>query len=432
MTTTPLEPTGKIGPQPWITAADTRAVIDALTAEGTEVRFVGGCVRDALCKRPVKDIDIATPDPPEKVMALLRAAGIKALPTGIEHGTVTAVAGGGTFEITTLRIDVETNGRRARVAYTDDWIADAARRDFTINTLSATPSGDVYDPFHALDDLAHGRVLFVGVARQRVEEDLLRILRFFRIHADYGRPPADTDALAACRALAHRLPELSGERLRREIFRILLAPNPADTIHLMQGEKILEYILPEAGPVGRLRMLSWLESTAIKVASVVPDAVRRLAALLEADRDGAAGVAQRLRLSGAEKKRLVGALDSPDDFSLEMSDTARRRLFHRRGADSVRDWVLLAWAEERALNPRQTSERCNGWRDFLAAADAWQDIDFPITGLDALALGVAEGPALGGLLKSVEDWWEAEDFRPGRDECLERLKELRELRGRLT
>ena len=422
-TATPA-PTGKIGPQPWITAAGTRAVIDALTAKGTEVRFVGGCVRDALIKRPVKDIDIATPDTPEKVMALLQAAAIKALPTGIEHGTVTAIADGRPFEITTLRIDVETDGRRARVAYTDDWIADAARRDFTINTLSATPSGDVYDPFHAIDDLAHGRVFFVGVARQRVEEDLLRILRFFRIYADHGRPPADAEALAACRALAHRLPELSGERIRREMFRILLAPNPADTVHLMQGERILEHILPEAGGVGRLRMLSWLESTAIKVASVVPDAVRRLAALLETDRAGAAGVAQRLRLSNAEKNRLARAMDSPGDFGLEMSGKARRRLFHRHGADAVRDWILLAWAAERALAPRQKTERCDGWRDFLAAADSWRAVDFPVRGLDALALGVAQGPALGGFLKSVEDWWEAEDFLPGRDQCLARLREL--------
>ncbi len=425
MTTPPVsEPTGKIGPQPWITAADTRAVIGALTAKGTEVRFVGGCVRDALIKRPVRDIDIATPDAPESVMALLQAAAIKALPTGIEHGTVTAVVDGRPFEITTLRIDVETDGRRARVAYTDDWIADAARRDFTINTFSATPSGDVYDPFRALDDLAHGRVFFVGVARQRVEEDLLRILRFFRIYADYGRPPADADALAACRALAHRLPELSGERIRMEMFRILLAPNPADTIHLMQGERILEHILPEAGGVGRLRMLSWLETTAIKVASVVPDAVRRLAALLETDRDGAAGVAERFRLSNAEKDRLTRALDSPGDFGLETSAKTRRRLFHRHGADAVRDWVLLAWAGERAIAPRQTPERCDGRRDFLAAADAWRAVDLPIGGRDALALGMKEGPALGGLIKSVEGWWEEEDFRPGRDECLEKLKEL--------
>ncbi len=420
-----LAPTGKIGPQPWITAADTRAVIDALTAEGTEVRFVGGCVRDALCKRPITDIDIATPDAPDRVMALLRAAAIKALPTGIAHGTVSAVAGGCTFEITTLRIDTETDGRHARVAYTDDWIADAARRDFTINTFSATPSGDVYDPFNAIDDLAHGHVLFVGVARQRVEEDLLRILRFFRIYADYGRPPADAEALAACRAMAHRLPELSGERIRKEMFRILLAPNPADTVHLMQGERILEYILPEAGDVGRLRMLSWLETTAIKVASVVPDAVRRLAALLEADRGGAAVVAERFRLSNAEKDRLVRALDRPDDFDLDMSTKARRRLFHRHGADSVRDWVLLAWAGERAIAPRQTPERVRRRQDFLTAADAWQAVDLPVKGADALALGITPGPALGGLLHAVEEWWEAEDFRPGRDECLEKLKELK-------
>ena len=191
-----------------MTAPETRAVMAALTADGGEARFVGGCVRDAVVKRPVDDVDVATTSPPETVMDLLDKAGIKAVPTGIKHGTVSVFIGAKRMEITTLRVDVETDGRHARVAFTDDWTADAARRDFTINTLSCTMEGDIFDPFNGLEDLAYGRVRFVGRAQDRIEEDVLRLLRFFRFFGTYGLPPIDLDALAACRALAHR-PDIS-------------------------------------------------------------------------------------------------------------------------------------------------------------------------------------------------------------------------------
>src|SRR5690606_37975346 len=194
----------------WMTAPQTRAVIDALTQDGGQVRFVGGCVRDALLGRPVKDIDIATPDPPETVIERLTRAGIRTVPTGIDHGTVTAVIGQKHFEITTLRHDVETFGRRARVAFTADWEADAARRDFTINAISAEPDGSLHAPFGGAADLAAGRVRFVGEPEARIREDVLRLLRFFRFHAWYGRGEPDREALEACGRLAHLLPTLSG------------------------------------------------------------------------------------------------------------------------------------------------------------------------------------------------------------------------------
>ena len=170
-----MTPAGKIEPQPWMTAPEARAVVAALTADGAELRFVGGCVRDALAERPVTDVDLATPEPPARVIALLERAGIKAVPTGIEHGTITAVSGAMPFEVTTLREDVETYGRHAKVAFTDDWVADAARRDLTINALSCSPEGLVYDPFGGLKDLEAGRVRFVGDARARIREDYLRL-----------------------------------------------------------------------------------------------------------------------------------------------------------------------------------------------------------------------------------------------------------------
>ncbi|MEO5338692.1 MAG: CCA tRNA nucleotidyltransferase, partial [Magnetospirillum sp. WYHS-4] len=341
------EPFGKLAPQPWMTAAETLAVWEALTADGTEVRFIGGCVRDALLKRPIRDIDIATPDPPEKVMALLGRAGIHVIPTGIAHGTVTAVVGGTPFEITTLRVDLETDGRRAKVAFTDDWIADASRRDFTINAFSCNRDGDVYDPFNGLDDLARGHVRFVGNPRDRIREDVLRLLRFFRFYATYGRPPADPDALAACRLEAHKLPILSGERVRVEIFRILMSPNPADVALLMRGEGVLEHVLPEAGDVGRLRLMSWLDTRAIRFESVHPHPIRRLAALLDTDRAGAEAVADRLRLSNEQRHRLVATVETRWPVDADSDDKVLRRALYRQGAETVRDRLLLAWAAER-------------------------------------------------------------------------------------
>ena len=306
-------PVGKLPPEPWITAPETLAVLDALSAKGTEVRFVGGCVRDSMAHQPVTDIDIGTPDPPETVIELLEDAAIKAVPTGIDHGTVTAVIGEEKFEITTLRRDVETDGRRATVAYTNDWVEDSNRRDFTINALSATPDGDVYDPHDGITDLAHGKIRFVGLAGERIEEDVLRLLRFFRFYGHFGRPPPDPDAMAACRIHADKLPSLSAERVRDELLKIMMTPDPAEVGVLMRGLGIFDHILPEAGDVGRLRSLSWLETRAIVMDAVYPDALRRLAALLDNGGDAgdvAATVAGRLKLSNRDKERL-GLLARP-------------------------------------------------------------------------------------------------------------------------
>ncbi len=416
-----LEPTGKIEPQPWITAPETVAVMEALTANGEEARFIGGCVRDAILKRPVRDIDIATPAPPERVMKRLEATGIRAVPTGLEHGTVTAVVNKVQFEVTTLRIDVETDGRRARVLFTDDWMADAARRDFTINTLSCSLDGDIFDPFGGLADLAQALVRFVGNPKNRVEEDVLRILRFFRLYADYGKPPPHTESLAACRAKAHRLGELSGERLRGETFRILLAPNPADTIALMRGEHILEHFLPEAENICRLRMLSWLETTAIKVPAVEPDADRRLAALLNVDERGAKDIADRFKLSNKRKDRLIRALKPGRSLSPCNDDREIRWALQHWGAESARDIALLTWAGDKAADPLDKSNRTEDWLRILGMIDQWEPKKFPLRGRDVLERGVAPGPRVGRLLKTVEAWWEEKDYRPGHKDCLEKL-----------
>ncbi len=417
-------PTGKISPQPWLTAPETRTVVEALTADGTEVRFVGGCVRDAMARRPVTDVDIGTPDKPETVIGLLEKAGIKAVPTGIEHGTVTAVVGDRKFEITTLRRDVETDGRRAKVAFTDDWMIDSERRDLTINALSATPDGDVYDPHDGISDLAYGKIRFVGLAADRIEEDVLRLLRFFRFYGLFGQPPPDPDAMAACRNHADKLPGLSGERIRDEMFKILLVPEPADIAVLMRGLGIFDHILPEAGDVGRLRMIGWLETRAIKIDSVVPDPLRRLAALLDTDAEGAQAVAGRLRLSNQQTLRLVTLAQPPVDLSPGLDEKAFRRALHQLGPNAVRDLALLAWSGELAITPRLPSERTQGWIELLEACDEWQGAVFPLQGQDALDLGIPEGPAVGGLMARVEDWWEEGDYQAGRGACLKKLKAL--------
>jgi poly(A) polymerase len=401
----------KLPPQDWLDAPETRAVVDALTREGGQARFVGGCVRDAWLGRAVKDIDLATPDPPDTVMQRLQRAGIRAIPTGIEHGTVTAVSGGKPFEITTLRHDVETFGRRARVAYTDDWEADAARRDFTMNALSAEPDGTLHDPFGGIPDLEAGRVRFVGDAEARIQEDVLRLLRFFRFHAWYGRGEPEKAAIAACSRLAPRLPTLSGERVAAEMLRLLLSPDPATALCLMRDHGVLKHILPELTEIERLRMLVLIEDETDR-----RDAIRRLAALIQRETATALAVAQRLKLSNSDRDRLAALASPANAITPPLDERARRRALHRLGAALFGDLVLLDWAEQPAAAKRH--------RELLAAADAWEPLALPVKGQDLLDLGVTPGPEVGRLLAEIGRWWEEGDYRATRADCLSKLKAL--------
>ncbi len=416
------EPVGELAPQDWLEAEETRAVIDALSAGGAQPRFVGGCVRDALAHRPVKDIDIATPDTPEKVIELLSAARLRSVPTGLAHGTVTAIVNGKPFEITTLRRDVETDGRHAKVQFTDDWIADASRRDFTINALSCRADRQIYDPFGGIADLAAGRILFVGDPMTRIDEDVLRLLRYFRFFAHFGLPPADIPALNACRAQAKRLSELSGERIAAELLKLLAAPDPLPALVLMQGNGVLAALLPDTADLGRVRMLTFLESRGVRSPNVAVDPLRRLAALLRPDAGHASDIAARLRLSNAQTDRLIGlaAPDTVPDRSMDQAE--QRRLLYRMGAERFRDLSLLAWAHRRADEGYVPPGDTGRWMAMMDLADDWAIPDFPLRGEDVVASGVPAGPEVGRRLKALRDWWEAEDFRPGRAELLERLK----------
>lgn len=406
-----MTPAARLAPQPWMTAPESRAVLAALAAGGADARFVGGCVRDAWLGRPVKDIDIATHAPPDRVMELLAAAGIRAIPTGIAHGTVTALSGGKPYEITTLRRDVESFGRHARVEFTDDWVEDAARRDLTMNALSCTADGLIHDPFGGLGDMAAGRVRFVGDARRRIAEDVLRLLRFFRFQAHYGRGEPDAEALAACVALAPRLPTLSGERVRGELFRLLTAPDPAAVWRLMIDRGVMGHLLPTATATGRLDRLARLEHDLAEP----PDPTRRLAAVLETDRAGALAVAETLRLSNGERDRLAALVEPPVALAVTDDPVKRRQALYRVGdAALYRDLLLMAAVAHGG--PLDESVLRAG----LATAADLPDLRLPIAGRDLLALGVPRGPEVGRRLKAVEEWWIAEDFRPGREACLAR------------
>ena len=350
-----------------------RAVLAALP----RARLVGGCVRDALLGRDVHDIDLATPDSPEAVIAALRAAGLKAVPTGLAHGTVTAISNHRGFEVTTLRRDLETDGRHAVVAFTDDWQADAARRDFTINALSMTAEAEVFDPFGGLPDLAAARVRFVGNAAARIAEDYLRVLRFFRFHARYARGAPDAEALAAIRNAVPGLARLSAERVWSELKRILAGPDPAGTTALMRETGVLQAVLPEAGDGTTL--------AAITEAGAPDDPVLRLAALIQADGTAAA---TRLKLSGAEATILLAlrAATAPADAADD--DTVRRAL-----ADTPKPILIGAsWLAGRA----------DTMRERLAAMPV---PIFPLAGRDLASAGMQAGPAMGTLLRDIRAWW---------------------------
>jgi poly(A) polymerase len=411
-----MEAAGKIPLQPWMTAAETRAVIAALTADGAEVRFVGGCVRDALIGRPVKDIDIATHDEPAVVMRLLERANIRVVPTGLSHGTVTAVVNHAHFEITTLREDVETFGRRARIVFTDDWMRDASRRDFTFNALFCAPDGTLFDPFGGLEDLKAGRVRFVGDPETRIREDVLRLLRFFRFHAHYGKGAPDEAGLEACRRLAKLLPTLSGERVAGEMLRLLVASDPASVVGLMLRERVLEPILPELADLDLLRSLARIEAEAAE-----PDAIRRLASLIEKDGAAAAEVAERLRLSNRQSERLVAIAGREFHVTPTSDEKVQRRELYRLGRELYRDVALLAWA--RADRDGREDE-AGRYRALVGAAAAWQPVFLPVKGADVLGLGIERGPEVGRLLMELEEWWIDGDFRAGREECLAKLEQL--------
>jgi len=402
----------RIDPQPWMTAPATRRLMAALG----EARFVGGEVRNALLDRPVSDVQIATPLAPHHVERRLAAAGIKAVPTGIEHGTITAVVDGKPFEVTTLRHDVKTDGRHAVVAFTADWAADAHRRDFTMNALYAAADGEVFDYTGGIADLKAGRVRFVGDPATRIREDYLRILRLFRFHAWYGRGDIDAAGVAAAEQEKAGIAKLSGERIAKEMLRLLEAEKPAPVLRTMAAKSILSWVVPGDPDIARLESLAAIESAN----GGAPDGLLRLAALLPgADStvpalEAAEAIAGRWRLSTAQRTRLEDLARGQDKIALPPSVRDAHRMVYRLGARRFADRLLLAWAEA----PGAAAE----WRELLAAAD-WPPPHFPLTGAAVMRAGVPEGPLVGRVLAEVENWWVDNDFAADPAALAERLKQ---------
>lgn len=400
--TTTLHPTE----HDWLSAAPTRRVMAALLdAAPGGARFVGGCVRNALTGHPVEDIDIATVLEPHAAADALRKADIAVHPTGIEHGTLTAVADHTPFEVTTLRRDVSTDGRRATVAFTTSWEEDSARRDFRLNAIYADADGTLFDPQGGVADALARRIVFIGRAEDRIAEDYLRILRFFRFFAFYGGTAPDPAGLAACSRMADGIARLSAERVWKEMKKLVAAPDPRAAVAAMASSGVLAAVLGEAGEMGTLSRLIDLDSRR--------DALLRFAALVGGD---GGAQARRMKVSNAEKLRLKAARD-PELAKLVASNWQTRagieRLVYRHGNDAVADQIALMAARVE-IPP-------DGWGGALAHARSFRVPVFPVTGADLLSSGMAHGPEVGETLKRLEDQWLESRFRLSKEELLGRL-----------
>jgi len=374
----------------WQRREGMKPLLAALGAKDGDTRYVGGCVRDTLLGLPVSDVDLATRLPPQEVMKRLANARIKAVPTGLAHGTVTAVIAGKPVEVTTLRRDVATDGRRATIAYTDDWREDAARRDFTINALLADPATlEIVDYFGGEADLAERHVRFIGDPLTRIAEDHLRILRFFRFFARFGAGEPDKAALDACAARANDLMALSRERIADELTKLLALPEPVAAVRLMVGRGILRPVLPEIEPDGIERMARLVERE--KEAGVEPHPLRRLAALLPPDGETVAAVAARLRLSNRSAKRLAAAARRDPDDSLPP-----QALAYAIGAEEAVDRILLG----------------DGAPGTTAALAGWQRPRLRVGGGEIIAMGLAPGPIVARTLQAIEREWAEAGFPP--------------------
>ena len=383
----------------WLVRGEAAPLLKLLDSDGEEARIVGGAVRNALLSLPVHEIDIATTALPDEVVRRVESAGWKSVPTGIEHGTVTILLAGKPFEVTTLRRDVETYGRKAKVVFGRDWVADAMRRDFTINALSLSADGQLHDYVGGLADLTARRVRFIGDPAQRIAEDYLRILRFFRFHAWYGEGAPDPKSLHACIRERAGIDSLSRERVRTELLKLLLAPHAAPTLALMTETGLLGNVL------GGVALLASFENMAkVEAAAVLePDPVRRLGALGVWVAEDGERLAQRLRLSNAEAERLT-ALERWWRVSPEPGGKSARALLYRLGPQHFIDQVLVAWSRSAA----GVADRA--WRGFAELPRTWSAPEFPLKATDFMARGLAAGPALGSAMRAAEQAWIAADF----------------------
>ncbi|MFM1813684.1 MAG: hypothetical protein RLZ98_379 [Pseudomonadota bacterium] len=404
-----------IGGAGWLRQPETQAVFAALDRDGHIARAVGGAVRNTLMGLATSDIDLATTAPPDLVVEFARAAGLTSVPTGLKHGTVTIIADHHPFEVTTLREDVNTYGRHADVAFTDDWAADARRRDFTINALYCGADGTIYDPLGGYPDIVHRRVRFIGKPEDRIREDYLRILRFYRFSAEYV-PAGKFDAAghAACIVAREGLRNLSGERIRAELLRLLGAREAESIVSIMAESGVLAAIgiasPPDAPAHANLtRILCRL--------ALGKDPLLQLGALWVTDRESVAQLTARLKLSGQEQTRLQALAAGYPPIDWQMPEQAAKLALYRMGEAAFRDRVLFEWARG-----TQTDQEAAAWREWLRLPERWQAPVFLLKGADVVANGVKAGPDVGAMLREIEDEWIEGGFAADRATLLERLR----------
>jgi len=412
-----------LGQETWFKDPALMRVFTLLNADEGEGRVVGGAVRNSLMGLPVSDIDVATTLTPEQVIERAAVAGIKAVPTGVAHGTVTLVIDGKPFEVTTLRADVETDGRRAKVAFSSDWQTDAERRDLTINALYVDAKGDVIDLVGGLADIEKRTIRFIGDAATRVGEDYLRILRFFRFFAYYGSGRPDADGLRACASARAKLQTLSAERVWSELRKLFSAPDPGRALLWMRQVGVLTEILPETEKWG-IDAIPALIATELGL-GWKPDPLLRLAAIVPPDVDRLEKMAARLKFANAEAAWFKAWAKAPviDD---ELSSAAFARLLYRRGADGIqtRLKLALATARRKAEGDMQEMARSARLGKLLELAQSWKKPQFPVSGGDVLGAGIPPGKEVGEMLSALEDFWVEENFTPDRAALLARLNDL--------
>jgi poly(A) polymerase len=384
----------------WLAQGPLARLLGVLDRDGEEARVVGGAVRNALLGEPLGDVDVATTARPDEVIRRAEQAGLKPVPTGLAHGTVTVVVDGKPFEVTTLREDVETFGRKASVRFGRDWRADAERRDFTINALSLSADGAIHDHVGGLTDLQARRVRFIGDAQTRIHEDYLRILRFFRFHAAHGRGTLDPEGLHAAIALRGGLARLSRERVRMELVKLLVAPGAAPVLAVMADSGILGQVLSAVPVVAQLERMTAVEA-ALELGG---DAMRRLAALAVHVVEDADRLSERLRLTNAEHERLAGMADGWWRVTRALAEKDARALLYRLGPARYVERVMFAWTRRRG-EPADAA-----WRTLAELPERWQAPKFPLRAADFVARGVPKGPALGAALAAAEAAWIAADF----------------------
>ncbi len=407
------------GKADWLAEEHLQHLLAVLNEGGEEARIAGGAVRNALIGAPVADVDIAATTLPAETIRRAEAAGLKAVPTGVEHGTVTVVAGGRPFEVTTLRADIETDGRHAKVSFGRDWKADAERRDFTINALYADADGRVVDLVGGLADIEARRLRFIGDAEQRIREDYLRILRFFRFFAWYGAGRPDAEALKACARLKDGLDRLSAERVWAELKKLLAAPDPARALLWMRQSGALTRVLPESEKWGIDAIHALVRSE--QDLGWQPDPLLRLEAIVPPDAVRMEALAVRLRLSTREATRLK-QWSLADPVASRTTEAQLARKLYRGDVRAITDRLLLALASARAKAVEDDAAmiEAGGYSRLLAFAQKWEKPVLPIKGADLSALGAVPGPRIGAALKALEDEWIDSGFTLARDALLER------------